>query len=133
MGTGGMGKTTLAPKIFNQTTAQDHFKVKLWLRITQHFDEAEMLRTAIKHSGGHHGHEHDKTLLKRTLTKTLSTGRFLLVLDDVWSNQAWSHVLSVPVKNASQKQPGLACRARRAPLAAPLGSSATHLVHVFSI
>ena len=106
VGTGGMGKTTLAQKIFNDTSVQKHFKVKIWLSITQHFDEVEMLRTAIKHAGGDHGNEHDKTILTRTLTNTLSTGRFILVLDDVWSVQAWSQVLSVPVRNASQKQLG---------------------------
>ncbi|RCV39767.1 hypothetical protein SETIT_8G249100v2 [Setaria italica] len=106
VGTGGMGKTTLAQKIFNEVTIQDHFKVKVWLSITQHFNEIELLKTAIEHAGGVHGGTQDKTHLTRTLTKTLSTGRFLLVLDDVWCNQAWSHVLSVPVKNASQKQQG---------------------------
>ncbi|RCV39769.1 hypothetical protein SETIT_8G249300v2 [Setaria italica] len=107
VGTGGMGKTTLAQKIFNEVTIQEQFEVKVWLSITQHFDEIELLKTAIEHAGGVHGGTQDKTLLTRTLTDTLSTGRrFLLVLDDVWSNQAWSHVLSVPVKNASQKQQG---------------------------
>nr|CAB3491868.1 unnamed protein product [Digitaria exilis] len=106
VGMGGMGKTTLAQKIFNETTVQDHFKMKVWLSITQHFDEVEMLRTAIKHAGGDHGEEHDKTLLSRILTKTLSTGRFLLILDDMWNEKAWSHILSIPVRNACQKQRG---------------------------
>jgi len=106
VGTGGMGKTTLAQKIFNETTVQGHFKVKIWLSITQHFDEVELLRTAIEHAGGVHGGVQDKTLLSRRLTNTLSMGRFLLVLDDVWSNVAWSNVLSVPVRNASKNQQG---------------------------
>jgi len=106
VGTGGMGKTTLAQKIFNETTVQGHFKMKIWLSITQHFDEVELLRTAIEHAGGVHGGVQDKTLLSRRLTNTLSMGRFLLVLDDVWSNVAWSNVLSVPVRNASKNQQG---------------------------
>jgi hypothetical protein len=105
VGTGGMGKTTLAQKLFNETTVQEHFKVKIWLSITQQFDEIELLKTAITHAGGHHGGEQDKTILTRTLTNTLSTGRFLLVLDDMWNDQAWSQVLSVPIGNASKKQP----------------------------
>jgi hypothetical protein len=47
-----------------------------------------------------------RPFLSRRLTKTLSTGRFLLVLDDVWSNVAWSNVLSVPVRNTSKNQQG---------------------------
>ncbi|KAG2565093.1 hypothetical protein PVAP13_7NG042900 [Panicum virgatum] len=84
VGAGGMGKTTLAQKIFSDTTVKDHFKLKIWLSITQHFEETELLRTAIKHAGGRHDVEQDKTLLTRTLIETLSMGRFLLVLDDVW-------------------------------------------------
>jgi hypothetical protein len=107
VGTGGMGKTTLAQKIFKDTThVKEDFKVKVWLSITQYFDETQMLKTAIEHAGGVHGGTQDKTLLTRTLTNTLSTGRFLLVLDDMWSEDAWSHVLSVPIRNASQNQSG---------------------------
>lgn len=106
VGAGGTGKTTLAQKIFNETTIQEHFKLKIWLSITQHFDEVELLKTAIEHAGGVHGGVQDKTLLTRKLTNILSTGRFLLVLDDVWSNVAWRNVLSVPVRNSSKNQLG---------------------------
>jgi hypothetical protein len=105
-GMGGMGKTTLAQKIFKETVVQEHFKIRIWLSITQHFDEAELLRTAISHAGGHHGGMQDKSMLVETLINTLSASKFLLVMDDVWGDSAWDHVLSVPVKNACHKQPG---------------------------
>ncbi|KAL6653870.1 hypothetical protein ACP70R_008794 [Stipagrostis hirtigluma subsp. patula] len=106
VGMGGIGKTTLAQKIFKETPIEEHFKIKVWLSITQHFNETELLMTAIKHAGGHHGGEQNKTLLTRILTDTLSQGKFLLVMDDVWSSKAWDDVLGVPVRKASRKQPG---------------------------
>ncbi|WVZ91061.1 hypothetical protein U9M48_037283, partial [Paspalum notatum var. saurae] len=73
--------------------------------ITQHFDEAELFRAAMKHARARHGGEEDKALLMRILTDALSSGRFLLILDDVWTLEVWSNMLSVPIKKASQKQP----------------------------
>ncbi|CAM0149575.1 unnamed protein product [Urochloa decumbens] len=125
VGMGGMGKTTLAQKIFKEATIQEHFKTRIWLSITQHFDEPQLLRSAIKHAGGHHGEERDMTLLVRTLTDALSASRFLLVMDDVWSDDAWSHVLSVPIRNASKEQPGsrVLVTTRKEDLALKMGAS----------
>ncbi|KAL6908007.1 hypothetical protein ACP4OV_002177 [Aristida adscensionis] len=106
VGVGGMGKTTLAQKIFKETTIQEYFKIKIWLSITQNFNETELLRTAISHAEGHHGGVQDKTQLMRTLTEALSKERFLIVMDDMWSEKPWNDVLNVPITNASQKQPG---------------------------
>ncbi|CAL4980118.1 unnamed protein product [Urochloa decumbens] len=106
VGAGGMGKTTLAQKIFKEKTIQIQFKVKIWLSITQYFEEADLLRTAIEHAGGDHGGKQDKSLLMRTLTDILSKDKFLIVMDDVWSEKAWNNVLKVPILNASLKQTG---------------------------
>ncbi|XP_066342361.1 putative disease resistance protein RGA3 [Miscanthus floridulus] len=107
IGMGGMGKTTLAQKIFNEATIQEHFKTKIWLNINKQFHDAELLRTATKHAGGNHGGEQDKRTLTDTLINTLSNkGRFLMVMDDVWSQRAWNDVLSVAVRIAGKKQPG---------------------------
>lgn len=106
VGMGGIGKTTLAQKIYKDATINEHFKTKIWLSITQQFNEAELLRTAIKHAGQDPGLEQDKTLLTEILTNALSARKFLLVLDDMWGVRAWESVLSVPVTNASDKQPG---------------------------
>ncbi|TVU23303.1 hypothetical protein EJB05_25659, partial [Eragrostis curvula] len=106
VGMGGMGKTTLAQKILKDVTIDEHFKTKIWLSITQQFNEVELLRSAIKLAGGNHGGEENNNFLTQTLTNALSASKFLLVLDDMWSIRAWESVLSVPVTNASDKQPG---------------------------
>ena len=72
-GMGGIGKTTLAQKIFKETTIQEHFKTRIWLSFGKHFDNAELLRSAIKHAGRDHGEERDMSLLVRTLTDALSS------------------------------------------------------------
>ena len=100
-GMGGIGKTTLAQKIFQETTIQEHFKTKIWLSIGKHFDDAELLRSAIKHAGRDHGEERDISLLVRTLTDALSASKFLVVMDDIWSDEAWSNVLCISIRNAN--------------------------------
>ncbi|CAL4991886.1 unnamed protein product [Urochloa decumbens] len=106
VGVGGMGKTTLAQKIFKEKTIQEQFKVKIWLSITQYFNEIDLLRTTIEHAGGDPCGKHDKSLLMRMVTDILSKDKFLVVMDDVWSDKAWNNVLSVPILNASNKQTG---------------------------
>ena len=46
------------------------------------------------------------SLLVRTLTDALSASKFLVVMDDIWSDEAWSNVLCVPIRNASRNIPG---------------------------
>ena len=87
-------------------TVKDHFKLKIWLSITQHFEETELLRTAIKHAGGRHDGEQDKTLLTRTLIGTLSMGRFLLVLDDVWGMKLGKMLFVSQSKEQSKNNQG---------------------------
>ncbi|KAM0836065.1 hypothetical protein ACQ4PT_062537 [Festuca glaucescens] len=106
LGQGGMGKSLLAKKIFASEAIKEEFKTRIWLSVTQHFDKVELLRFAITHAGGKHNEEKDESILERTLTEALSAHKFLLVLDDVWSDTAWKDILEVPVANASCKQPG---------------------------
>ncbi|XP_047070968.1 putative disease resistance RPP13-like protein 1 [Lolium rigidum] len=106
VGQGGMGKSFLAKKIFASETIKEEFKTKIWLSVTQHFDKVELLRSAITHAGGEHNEEKDESILERTLTEALSANKFLLVLDDLWSDTVWKDILQVPVANASCTQPG---------------------------
>ncbi|CAM0149576.1 unnamed protein product [Urochloa decumbens] len=91
---------------FDETTIVGENIERDTKELAQHFDESELLRSAITHAGGHHGGEQDKSKLVQTLTRTLSASRFLLVMDDVWGDSAWNNVLSVPVENASREQSG---------------------------
>ncbi|KAM0863799.1 hypothetical protein ACQ4PT_044342 [Festuca glaucescens] len=106
VGQGGMGKSLLAKKIFATEVIQEEFKTRIWLSVTQQFDKVELLRSAITHAGGKHNEEKDESILEQNLTEALSANKFLLVLDDVWSDTAWKDILQVSVANASCTRPG---------------------------
>lgn len=84
VGQGGIGKSTLAKKVFASEAIKEQFKIKIWLSITQQFTKVELLRAAISQAGGNKlGDEKDETILVQDLTDALSKKKFLLVMDDV--------------------------------------------------
>nr|ALO70113.1 NBS-LRR-like resistance protein [Oryza sativa] len=104
VGTGGIGKTTLAKKVFNDEAIKEAFDKKIWLSVTQDVNEVELLRTAIRSvsvGGASDGRESNKSLLVPTLVDAIRDKRFLLVLDDVWSDRAWSGLLKVPFSHGA--------------------------------
>ncbi|XP_037471775.1 putative disease resistance protein RGA3 [Triticum dicoccoides] len=106
VGQGGIGKSTLAKKVFASEAIKEEFKIKIWLSVTQQFNKVDLLRAAISQAGGKHGDENDETILVQDLTDALSKKKFLLVMDDVWNQEAWENVLRTPIPNAADTQPG---------------------------
>uniref|UniRef100_A0A0E0M7B6 Uncharacterized protein n=1 Tax=Oryza punctata TaxID=4537 RepID=A0A0E0M7B6_ORYPU len=94
-GVGGIGKTTLAKKIFNDQAIQDTFDVKIWLSVTQDFNEAHLLKTAIAMAMPDEQIPavEDMALLQDALVKALRGKKLLLVMDDVWAEKAWDNGL----------------------------------------
>ncbi|XP_052155171.1 putative disease resistance protein RGA4 [Oryza glaberrima] len=104
VGTGGIGKTTLAKKVFNDEAIKEAFDKKIWLSVTQDVNEVELLRTAIRSvsvGGASNGRESNKSLLVPTLVDAIRDKRFFLVLDDMWSDRAWSGLLKVPFSHGA--------------------------------
>jgi hypothetical protein len=94
-----------SPRRSTQEATKEEFKTRIWLSITPHFDKVELLRSAITHAGWKHNEEKDESILEQILTEALSANKFLLILDDVWSDTAWKD-FQVPVATASCTQPG---------------------------
>ncbi|XP_051195381.1 disease resistance protein RGA2 isoform X2 [Lolium perenne] len=103
VGVGGIGKTTLAQKVFNDETMKAEFDKTIWLSINQDFDKVELLRTIITLAGGKHNGEKALAVLQPILTTALTGKKLLLVLDDVWSQGAWGDVLEIPLANVVAK------------------------------
>jgi len=97
VGVGGIGKTTLAKKIFNHDLIQQEFTKKIWLSVNKDFNETELLRRAVIEAGGdHQSAGNTRGALERALKKALNGQKTLLVMDDVWEHQAWEDVLQTP-------------------------------------
>lgn len=101
VGVGGIGKTTLAKKIYNNDIIQQEFTKKIWLSVNKDYNETEILRRAVTEAGGnHHIAGNTKATLERTLTEALKGHKTLLIMDDVWNHGAWENVLRTPLSNA---------------------------------
>ncbi|KAJ1277154.1 hypothetical protein BS78_05G272900 [Paspalum vaginatum] len=106
-GPGGMGKTTLVKNILNDKEIQEEFSSKIWLSVTEKYNARDLLSSAITlAAGGEKDPRGNQEVLTHILVNTLSAGKFLLVMDDVWSNMPWADVLQSPVLKAGHRQPG---------------------------
>ncbi|XP_038982079.1 disease resistance protein RGA2-like [Phoenix dactylifera] len=88
VGVGGIGKTTLAQRIYNDQRIQEEFSVKKWVCVSQQFDEINLLKDII---GG--AQEHSRSSLEPKVESSLRGKKLFLVLDDVWSAKVWCDLL----------------------------------------
>ncbi|KAH7653323.1 P-loop containing nucleoside triphosphate hydrolase protein [Dioscorea alata] len=96
VGMGGIGKTTLAQFVFNNTEIENHFDKKVWICVSEHFDRLritkEMVDSLLMDNTSSlsvlcGATNNNLDLLERELKRQLTAKKFLLVLDDVWSDK----------------------------------------------
>ncbi|KAJ9158621.1 hypothetical protein P3X46_024186 [Hevea brasiliensis] len=88
VGMGGVGKTTLAQLIFNVTTLE--FDLKAWVSVGEDFDVLRMTKTILHSVGWEDKYDKELNLLQIKLKEKLSQKKFLIVLDDVWT-ESYDH------------------------------------------
>nr|XP_018679241.1 PREDICTED: disease resistance protein RGA2-like isoform X1 [Musa acuminata subsp. malaccensis] len=101
VGIGGIGKTTLAQKVFNDGKIKASFRTTIWVCVSQDFSETDLLRNIVKGAGGSHGGEQSRSLLEPLVEGLLRGNKFLLVLDDVWDAQIWDDLLRNPLQGGA--------------------------------
>ncbi|CAL1393401.1 unnamed protein product [Linum trigynum] len=86
LGMGGLGKTALAQCIYNDETLSTCFQLKIWICVSDNFDQALLVRKMLESITRRKLEDLDLDILKGELKKEMDNKRFLLVLDDVWNH-----------------------------------------------
>lgn len=103
-GASGIGKTTLARMVFNDSMVEENFDRRIWLSINKEVNRISILQNVIVALGCNHDvFMGDKAQLEHLLKLTVWQKKFLLVLDDVWSESenVWSEVLRAPLNDGA--------------------------------
>ncbi|KAL2506087.1 putative disease resistance RPP13-like protein 1 [Abeliophyllum distichum] len=86
VGMGGIGKTTLARRIFNHPHTENHFDKRIWVCVSKKFDVYTILKRILESlKGTSHGDSRQAVMDK--LREKLKGKRSLLVLDDLWNDK----------------------------------------------
>ncbi|PON87628.1 NB-ARC domain, LRR domain containing protein [Trema orientale] len=101
VGEGGIGKTTLARKVFKDEALRQQFECFAWITVSQSYNIESILKS-MKNQICNEKEETDGTVggLIECLRHYLETKRYVIVFDDVWKVDFWEVVkLALPSKN----------------------------------
>ncbi|KAB5532334.1 hypothetical protein DKX38_019004 [Salix brachista] len=85
VGLGGIGKTTLAQLAFNDAEVRTHFEKKIWVCVSEAFDEVRIAKAILEELEGSTPNLVELQSLLQRVSQSIKGKRFLLVLDDVWT------------------------------------------------
>uniref|UniRef100_A0A251SNQ6 Putative NB-ARC n=1 Tax=Helianthus annuus TaxID=4232 RepID=A0A251SNQ6_HELAN len=85
VGLGGVGKTTLARILYNDTRVKDHFELMAWVCVSDECDVFKISETIFECVATENKQFKDVNQLQIALREQFKDKRFLLVLDDVWN------------------------------------------------
>ncbi|XP_031091300.1 disease resistance RPP13-like protein 4 [Ipomoea triloba] len=94
VGMGGIGKTTLAQKVYEDPSITSYFYKQAWVTISQEYTVGQMLRCLIGcvSASSDEQSSDDPGRLAESLRKSMKDQRYLIVIDDIWSKEAWDSV-----------------------------------------
>ncbi|XP_042959479.1 putative disease resistance RPP13-like protein 1 [Carya illinoinensis] len=89
VGMGGIGKTNLAQLAYNDSRVKQHFNLKIWFCVSEEFVVPNVMKSIIDQSATSSAPStEDPEQLQVILEDNLTRKKFLLVLDDVWSEKS---------------------------------------------
>ncbi|KAL0421673.1 UNVERIFIED_CONTAM: putative late blight resistance proteinR1A-4 [Sesamum latifolium] len=91
VGMGGIGKTTLARNLYNDSLIEYYFDIRAWVVVSQDYHIKEMFTSLAGSTREVGGELHQSSIeeLALRLHKSLKGRRYLIVMDDVWDTRVW--------------------------------------------
>ncbi|XP_030470475.2 putative disease resistance protein At3g14460 [Syzygium oleosum] len=95
VGMGGVGKTALAQRLYNDSKVKSHFERRAWVCVSDVFDVLDITKTILRSITGLSCEGEDLDGLQVKLKDNLYGKKFLVVLDDVWNENygKWTNLL----------------------------------------
>ncbi|KAH0775838.1 hypothetical protein KY290_007249 [Solanum tuberosum] len=90
-GMGGIDKTTLAKKVYDDAYIRSQFDKHAWVTISEDYNHKQML-LEIASSITRINQEMSDDQLMEIVYRGLKGRRFLIVIDDIWSTEAWEQM-----------------------------------------
>ncbi|MED6144686.1 hypothetical protein PIB30_017958 [Stylosanthes scabra] len=97
IGMGGLGKTTLAKKIYNKDEVRGMFSCCAWSYVSNDYIIRDLLLSLLKCLKSSMDECKDLSVeeLKEKLHECLKGNKYLVVLDDIWKTQVWDELRGV--------------------------------------
>jgi hypothetical protein len=131
VGTGGVGKTTLAQKIYNDQKLKGSFDKQAWVCVSNDFSKIAILKEILRKIDVQYMQDESTDELQIKLQLAIKDKSFFLVLDDVWQSDIWTNLLRIPLHAASSGVVLLTTRFDT--IAIETGMDFTHRVDLMSL
>ncbi|KAJ6800500.1 putative disease resistance protein isoform X3 [Iris pallida] len=93
VGIGGLGKTTLARKVYNSVEVKREFGIRVWITVSQDYGLVELLNEILEQVRKDKEKEKlEEVKVIEKLYDSLKEKRYLIVMDDVWSEDVWEQM-----------------------------------------
>ncbi|XP_057792304.1 putative late blight resistance protein homolog R1B-16 isoform X2 [Salvia miltiorrhiza] len=94
VGMGGIGKTTLAQKVYHHPLITETFMIRAWVTVSQDYNPQNIFSDLLAcfKEGGIERDGQSNESMEEKVHKILKGRKYLIVLDDMWSPNAWDDV-----------------------------------------
>ncbi|KAL2559042.1 putative late blight resistance protein-like protein R1B-16 [Forsythia ovata] len=133
VGMPGLGKTTLARKVYNDPSVSHHFYIRAWCCVSQAYQKRGLLLDILSHvvEVTDRMHKMSEEDLADKLYKGLKGWKYLIVMDDMWNNDVWDDLRRYFPNDHNGSRIMITSRIHEVALQAKSHSS-PHLLRLFS-